>query len=651
MSELVALRERVIQWHRLGQFAEADAGYRRLIAATPVDAALRHDHAVLLMQHGRADAAAAHLEALVRQPTPFGRSEFLLAMLYRDGGRVGEALGLLDRFLLRAPDDAWALALAGALRTRAGDAKAGEVALRRALALYPDLPEAQHDLGITLHRQRRWDEACDAYRQALRATPDDCLLRHNFARCLESRGDLDQAADAYAALVARWPRRIDLWLSLAGLHAQRCDFDAEARSVAAIEALVVDAGAGAEAPEAFPLTFLPLSLTARRALLAQCAAASSGPVPTIHSEASPGGEGRRLRLGYLSADFGQHAVGVLVQDLFAAHDRERVEVHGYSLRHHDDTVAATIRSGCDVYREFDGVATRDIAAGIARDGIDVLIDLGGYTEGARPQVLALRPAPLQFGYLGFIHDYGAEWIDGVLMDDCVDAGPHVGATDRRLHLCGLMLPAPRRIAPHATATRADFGLPEGLLFASFNNSYKLDRELIDAWIEISRRVPAASFVVYVPEVARARLAAAWVDRGGVAHALHLVAKLPAAAHRQRATLCDLFLDAFRYQGGATGIAAIDAGLPILSREGATPLARLGVSLNRFLGLDELVCIDTSSYIDRACELAQAPQRLQELRTQISAAVESRRLFDPRRVAAAIEDVALAESKRHRTASS
>jgi protein O-GlcNAc transferase len=271
----------------------------------------------------------------------------------------------------------------------------------------------------------------------------------------------------------------------------------------------------------------------------------------------------------------------------------------------------------------------------------VLIDLGGYTLGARPEIAALRPAPVQLGWLGFIHDYAAEWIDAVLLDPELAAVAGSFETAVRL-LPGCALPAAHAEVAPARASRAEFGLPErGVLFASFNNSYKLDAELIGAWSEISRRVPDASFVVYVPDAARAGLQRAWSQAGARAGALHLVPRLPLERHRARAGACDLFLDAFRYQAGATAVAAIEAGLPLLCRAGSTPLARLSLSMNRHLGLERLVCADTTGYVERACALAANPSELDALRAELAVRVRTTGLLAPQRSARAIEAGALA----------
>jgi protein O-GlcNAc transferase len=643
LSSSGAARDAVFAAHRGGRLREAEAGYLELLRLDPHDDAARHGLALALLQGAREREALPLLQMLLERAFP--RSEELYALACRRLGEIARGLAVIEPLLQRERNNATAWCVGGSLRVLAGDAVGGEAALRRALALQPGVPDGVHFLAVALHRQQRWAEAIEQYRRALATAPTDAALRYNLALCLEQLGELDAAQREYDAVVLARPARVDAWARRANLQALRCDFEGEAQSVVALDALLLDPQrlADDDQVEPFALTFLPLGESARRTALRRyvdkvrrgVASLPAPPRAAFAAQATP------LRLGYLSPDFGEHAVGGLVRDLFAAHDRNLVEVYAYSLRRHHGAVADAIRAGCDAFHELERESNQAIAARIAADRIQVLIDLGGYTLGARPEIAALRPAPVQLGWLGFIHDYAAEWIDAVLLDPELAAVAGSFETAVRL-LPGCALPAAHAEVAPARASRAEFGLPErGVLFASFNNSYKLDAELIGAWSEISRRVPDASFVVYVPDAARAGLQRAWSQAGARAGALHLVPRLPLERHRARAGACDLFLDAFRYQAGATAVAAIEAGLPLLCRAGSTPLARLSLSMNRHLGLERLVCADTTGYVERACALAANPSELDALRAELAVRVRTTGLLAPQRSARAIEAGALA----------
>ncbi len=642
---MAGARESAFHAHHAGRLDEAERAYRDLLAADALDAQVRHALAVVLMQRGREGEALEHLQTLAASAAPPAGTALLLAMAYRALGRLIEGLSAIEPAIAANPGDAAAWTLAGSLRVMSGDFSGGEAALRRALQLDPRNLDATSHLAIALHRQQRWAAAIELYRRVRDATPYDANVRYNLALSLEALGDLEAARVELERVVRLRPARLDARLRLANLQALLCDFDGEAASVAAAETLLAapEKLADDDHGEPFVLTFLPLSRqaaeTALRRYVARVrreAASMGGAIARPARDAQPG----VLRLGYVSPDFGDHAVGGLVRDLFAAHDRSRVQVHGYSLRRQQGAVADAIRAGFDAFASVENESTRAIAERIAADGIDVLIDLGGYTLAARPALFALRPAPVQLGYLGFIHDYGAEWIDRVLLDAHVaPSNIDAGFVNAILRLDGCLLPAAQR-STFVAASRESFGLPaSGPLLASFNNSYKLDAELLDAWAGISRRLPDAHFVVYVPEAARAGLQHQWRRRGLADKALILVPKLEPARHLARAAVCDLLLDAFRYQAGATAVSALEAGLPVLCREGDSPLARLGVSVNRWLGLDELVAPDTAAYVERAVQLAGDLRSLGAVRLRQAQAVEAQRFFDPRRSAAAIERAA------------
>lgn len=628
-------REQALVWHRAGRLHEAELAYRALLAADPGDASASHALCVLLLQSGREAEADRRLQALLRYQ-PSIPAWVLLAQLRRRQGRVGEALLAVDAVRATGHDDAAIDTLHAGLLIQAGDDARAEPMLRNALNRQPGLGEASHLLGQILHRRERFADAIAAYREALRGAPNDAALRFNLGLSAEASDDLELAREQFSAATTLAPGRAEALGRLAAVQARLFDCAGEAGSVAALERLLLP-GAAQDTIEPFLLTFLPLSPAASSEALARHEApprafARRNPFPTP----ALGASGGPRRIGYLSPDLGHHAVGGLMRDVFGAHDRSRVEVFAYSQRQHSGETADTIRTGCDVFRDIATLDPVAVAQTIRADAIDVLIDLGGYTRGADPRVLALRPAPRQVAYLGFIHDYGAEWIDALLLDAEVAPDP-TRFRHPVIALPGTMLPASR--AP--TTMRADrqrFDLPTDTpVFASFNTSYKLDAAVLDAWLAIHRAAPHVVFLLVLPLHTRTRILAAWQAGGGDVSALRLADALAPEQHAQRAASCDLMLDAFRYHAGATAIAAASTGLPVLCKPGAHPLARMSASVNRFLGLDELVCDSTEAYVAQAIALAHDLERLHALRQRVRASVEARGLFDAKRTARGIED--------------
>lgn len=635
---------RARELHQCGELATAAPHYLRAIASRPDDLQLRHDYAVLLMQSRREAEAVPVLDHVLERSPARADTATVLALCLRAAGDLGRAREAATRAIMLDHRNPLPLLIKGSIELAAGGATEAETALRRCLEIAPRLTEAWHYLGESLQAQRRWAEAIQAYRRILVEQPTEVM---NIAICAELAGDLETARDGYRRMCALRPERSDCLARLAQVEAMMCEFEAEKATVARLESKLLhpDRLPSDDYVEGFPLSFLPLSDSAKRVALERYAGrvkARAGVLPPLPPPPLRNDDGR-IRIGYLSADFGNHALGRLLCGLFKAHDRNRFTVNGYSLRTHADTTAERIRAEFDRFQDCESMPSDVLARLIREDDVDVLVDLGGYTQGARPEVLALRPVRVQLGWLGFIHGQEASWLDSIVLDwQAFPEGASWPYSDAVMRIPGLMLPAGSM--PSGTADRVRFGLPQHVpLLASFNNSYKLDEALVLAWVRILQRAPRAHLLVYLPRYARAGFLRHWQGFGGDAARLHFAGRLPIAEQADRAASCDLFLDAFRYQAGATAIASAASGLPILCRAGTTPLARLSVSLNHFLGLEELICADTATYIERAARLANTPSDLHGLRERMLEAIPQSRLFDPRRTAAAIEDIILRQA--------
>lgn len=328
--------------------------------------------------------------------------------------------------------------------------------------------------------------------------------------------------------------------------------------------------------------------------------------------------GGRIKVGYLSSLFRDHPVGHVTAALFAAHDRQRFDVHVF-YRPDDDppnSYTETIRKGAEHFITLSGTA-QTMADGIAAHRLDVLIYIDGYTELDMLETVALRPAPVQAFWLG--HPGGCEIaaIDYLIADATV-------VPPGEEHLYGakvVRLPGPYHCATPqrigAPVTRAWAGLPErGFVFCAFNNPEKIDRAVFECWMGILKRTPGS--VLWLsraqsPEVEgnfRAAAAAAGVDGARLVFAARVPDK---ASHMARHQLAGLFLDTFTYNANSTALDALWAGLPVLTCAGDRFGARFGAMALKALGLEELITRTAAEYADRAVHLATHEDELDELR--------------------------------------
>ena len=359
---------------------------------------------------------------------------------------------------------------------------------------------------------------------------------------------------------------------------------------------------------------------------------------------------RRLRVGYVSADFHHHATAILMAQMFEEHDRQRFDVRLYSHGASDGSaMRQRLEAACDEFVDVRLSTDEQVAERIRRDGIDLLIDLKGYTRDNRLGIFARRPAPLQVSFLGFPGTTGADYIDYLIGDAIVTPLAHADAYSEKIAQMPVCYQPNDRLRPLWEApTRASQGLPEhALVLCGFNQPYKISPEVFDSWCGLLRDLPhAVLWLLEWNQQAMPSLRQEAQRRGIDPSRLIGAAKLGTSDHIARLRLADLFLDTWPCNAHTTASDALWAGVPIVTMLGETFASRVAASLLNAVGLPEMVCADVDSYEAMVRRLAIDPARLQALRGTLVQARQSSPLFDTPRFTRDIEALYLRIAQRH-----
>ncbi|MDT3457010.1 tetratricopeptide repeat protein [Stenotrophomonas pavanii] len=532
----------------------------------------------------------------------------------------------LQQAIARQPGDFVAWVMLADLELEAGDIAAGEQAARRALQLRPNHPEALARLGRVAWMAGAHADAAALLGQASALAPQHPGIALWLGHALEDADDAEGAAAAYRRAHALMPDEPYIAAQRLAWQRRLCDWqDVDALSTQVRAALA--SGQGAVEPFAF------LSEDASAAEQLACAraraaviAGSVRPLPAVKMRTRG-----PLRVGFLSNGFGAHPTGLLTVALLEhlRHD-PALQLHLFALNRAD---GSRIRDRLQAATRLHDVAAlrhADIAARIRAQGIDLLFDLRGWGGGGTPEVLAMRPAPLQLNWLAYPGTSGARWLDAVVADEFVlpaSLEPHF--SERVLRLPRAFQPSDNTRTLEPSPSRAECGLPEqGVVFCCFNNSYKLNPRSMGRAFAVLQAVPGSVlWLLSGPGQADARLRAAAQAAAVDPARLVFMAKLPHPQYLARYQLADLFLDTHPYNAHTTASDALWAGCPVLTCPGDTFAARVAGSLNHHLGLSRMNVVDDAAFIAAASALGNDPSALAALRAELAQARDRSGLFD------------------------
>jgi predicted O-linked N-acetylglucosamine transferase (SPINDLY family) len=358
----------------------------------------------------------------------------------------------------------------------------------------------------------------------------------------------------------------------------------------------------------------------------------------------------RLRIGYFSSDFRDHAVSHLMAEVFERHDRSRFELTAFSFG--PDTGDAMRRRVSAAFERFIDVRGRSAAevARLARQlEIDIAVDLNGFTQGGQTNVFAFRAAPLQASYVGFLGTMGADYYDYLIADRAiVPEGARAQYSEKIACLPSYQANDSTRPVPERKFSREALGLPPtGFVYCCFNNNYKITPRTFDGWMRILAAVEGSVLFLYADnDLAPANLRKEASRRGVDPRRLVFGERLPLPDYLARYLAADLFLDTLPYNAGATASDALWSGLPVLTCLGESFAGRVGGSLLAAIGLPELAVPTQEAYEARAIALARDPAALAAIRQRLACNRLSTPLFDTAAFTRHLEAAFRAMHERH-----
>ena len=639
---------RAITLKKLNRSEEALASYDKAIALKPDYVVAFNNRGNALLGLDRLDEALASFERAIAFKPDYAEAFNNRGKALLDLNRLDEALASFERAIALKPDYAEAFNnLGNALLelNRLGEAL---TSYDKAIVLNPDNANFLYNLGTVLFEFNRLEEALASYDRAIALNPDHAEASINRGNALEKLNRQEEALASFERALALNP---DCEFVLgAKLHAQMklCDWNQLSSQLQQLEAALVE-------DQRVVLPFALSGLIDRPDLQFRAARIYVEAKHPIHfcEDSSKSALDGKIRIGYFSADFNNHPISYLMAELFESHDTERFEIFGFYFGPDKrDEMRERVSAGFDQFFDVRNHSDREVVQ-MARDlGIDIAVDLNGFTSGARTGIFAARCAPIQINYLGYPGTMAAPYIDYIVADQTLIPQQSQQYYSEKV----VYMPhsyqvndSKRRISDRVFS-RQEAGLPDdGFVFCCFNKSYKILPATFDGWMRLLKAVKGSVLWLKVdsPKAARNLRKEAeirGVDSSRLVFAQKMVG-LP--DHLARHRLADLFIDTLPFNAHTTASDALWAGLPVLTVLGNSFAARVAASLLRALDLAELITETQEQYESRAIELAGNPAMLGAIKDKLERNRQSSALFNGQLFARHLEAAYTQMSERQR----
>ncbi|MBX3598345.1 MAG: tetratricopeptide repeat protein [Rhizobiaceae bacterium] len=625
-DSLVLLSLGVSIFGQMGRHADAETLARRAVALAPQLAPGHLNLGLVLRSMGKLDEALQCFDRAAELDPKMVMAHHHRGLIHYRAGNIQIAGAAFDRVVELQPDFASAHYYRGNLLATVGNLGEAVSAYSNAIRCNPGFAQAHNDLGTIFLRLSAIDAALTCFRSAIEHMPGLAIAHENLGIVLAAKQELPEAIAAFEQAYSLDQNASSALAQKLYAKAKICDFPEADPSI------VERVGTRTSPFAMFALEDNPKRHLDRAKFHWNRRAGAIRPVPL---PAAPKDRPERIRIGYFSADFHEHATLRLMSGLIREHDRSRFElfIYSYGLGKTGPLREAVVKGDLH-FHDVQSAPDAAIAQLARSHQLDIAIDLKGFTSETRCELFGFRLAPIQMSFLGYPGTLGTDAMDYIIADNTVIPDEVRDCySESVIYLPNSYQPNDSQRKAATTSTkRASVGLPnKGFVFCCFNSSYKIGLEEFEIWMRVLNKVEGSVlWLIDSNQWAKDNLRKAAEQRGVSADRLIFAPKVDYAEHLERHKHADLFLDTFNYNAHTTGSDALWMGLPLVTRPGRQFSARVGASLLNAAGLPELVANSAQEYENLILELASDPGKLSQISKKLAQARRKAPLFDTRR---------------------
>lgn len=667
---------------KLGRLDDALDIYDRLIKLSPDFAETYNNRGNVLIGLDRLQESLDSFDQAIKLNAEYAEAHTNRGNVLKEMGRLDEALASHDRAIQLRSDYAEAFTNKGNVLEELNQLEDAITCHEQAIAINPRYAEAYSNRGNVLGKMRRFDDALQSYQQAIAIDPDcadawanmgatlnelrqyreaiSCYeralhIRPLYAEAWFHKGNSLRELKSYREAIACYEKAIEInpeveFLFGQYLHAKTAICDWRDHK-ALVDTLLANIRYRKKVSPPFQVLTLSGSEESNR-LAAEIWAADKYGLKGVPGIQAPGGHKRRIHIGYYSADFHSHAMMHLMAEFFEHHDKNRFKLTAFSFGPNIvDEMRERLVAAFDEFIDVRSSSDTEVATLSRNLGIDIAVDLSGYTKGCRPGIFPNRAAPIQVNYLGYPGTMGTGFTDYIIADKTViPESNQKYFSEKVVYLPdAYQVNDSKRMTSNKVFTHQELGLPESaLVFCCFNNNFKITPDTFDCWMRILRQVDGS--VLWLLEdnpTSTENLRKEAQQRGVAPERLIFAGRMPFPDHMARHRSADLFLDTLPYNAHTTASDALLAGLPVITHMGDTFAGRVAASLLCAVGLPELVTHTQDEYEALAIRLANDASELGKIKERLLLHRATAPLFDTPRITRHIEDAYLQMFERHR----